>query len=81
MGKPHSWQIVTALLLLPGAGDQWPRGFWAVRGAALAPGWGSGRGPEAGLLSGVTMAGILPPLLGASSTAMLGMLIEGTEPP
>jgi hypothetical protein len=27
------------------------------------------------------MAGILPPLLGASSTAMLGMLIEGTEPP
>ncbi|KAI6754340.1 hypothetical protein HG530_012854 [Fusarium avenaceum] len=27
------------------------------------------------------MAGILSPLLGASSTAMLGMLIEGTEPP
>ncbi|KNA93597.1 hypothetical protein FOXG_17792 [Fusarium oxysporum f. sp. lycopersici 4287] len=80
MGMPHSWQIVTARLLLPGAGDQWPRGFCAERGAPLATGLGSGREGGFGLSSGVMIVGMLPPLPGASSIAIPGTLIEGTEP-
>lgn len=74
--------MVAARLALPGAADQWPWGRWACRGAPLGTGFGNGRLREVGWSSGVTMAGmpLLRLLLGASSTAMLGTLIEGTGP-